>query len=124
GPSSSRSATRSARGTCKTWPTPAPACRRASPDAPFYLALDEAALIEAFEDILAGVRSCQLTLAEPLTDAQAQTCEVYVNGGLIEYGDADGWVIDGGDVELQGASCDALQAQTSSVSMECSCAAL
>lgn len=93
------------------------------PDAPFYLALDPAALQAAFEDILAGVRSCKLSLDTPLTDAEAMGCTVRVNGGEVGYGDADGWVLDAGDVELQGAACDALQSQTSSVAMECPCAA-
>jgi hypothetical protein len=92
------------------------------PDAPFYLALDPAALQAAFEDILAGVRSCKLTLMDPLSDAQAATCSVSVNGAVVPFDGADGWVLDTGDVELQGAACDALQAQTSSVSMECPCA--
>ncbi len=94
------------------------------PNAPFYLALDEQALVDAFADILAGVRSCKLSLMDPLTPEQAQTCEVFVNGNAIAYEDPNGWTLDGSDVELQGAACDALQAQTSSVSMECSCAAL
>ena len=93
------------------------------PDAPFYKALDEQALLDAFADILAGVRSCKLTLMDPLTDAQAMGCSVIVNGEEVPYQGADGWVLDMGDVELQGAACDALQAQTSSVSMECPCAA-
>jgi hypothetical protein len=93
------------------------------PDAPFYLALDPVALQDAFEDILAGVRSCKLSVMDPLTDAQAATCSVIVNGSEVPYQDADGWTLDMGDVELQGAACDALQAQTSSVQMECPCAA-
>lgn len=92
------------------------------PDAPFYLALDPAALQAAFEDILAGVRSCKLSLMDPLTDAQAATCSVFVNGAEVPFEGGDGWVLDAGDVELQGAACDALQIQTSSVSMECPCA--
>ncbi|MFV8751749.1 vWA domain-containing protein [Nannocystaceae bacterium ST9] len=93
------------------------------PDVPFYLALDPAALQAAFEDILAGVRSCKLSLEDPLSDEQAANCSVIVNGDEVPYAGADGWVLDNGDVELQGAACDALQAQTSSVSMECPCAA-
>lgn len=92
------------------------------PDAPYYQALEEQALLDAFADILAGVRSCKLTLMDPLTDAQAATCTVSVNGDVVPYQGADGWALDMGDVELQGAACDALQAQTSSVAMECPCA--
>lgn len=90
-------------------------------DAPFYEADDPDALQAAFEDILAGVRSCKLTLDTPLSDAEAMGCTVTVNGSAIGYGDADGWVLDNGDVELQGGACDALQEQTSSLAMECPC---
>jgi hypothetical protein len=92
------------------------------PDAPFYLALDQAALVSAFEDILAGVRSCQLDLMTPLTAEDAANCSVEVNGELVPLDGPDGWQLnDPTEVELLGAACDALQAGTSSVQMECSC---
>jgi hypothetical protein len=92
------------------------------PDAPYYQALDQAALVEAFEQILAGVRSCQLDLMTPLTAEDAMGCTIEVNGDAIGLDDPNGWQLnDSTEVELLGAACDALQQGTSSVQMECSC---
>jgi hypothetical protein len=92
------------------------------PDAPFYLALDQAALDDAFQDILAGVRSCQLDLDVPLTAEDAATCSVEVNGTVVPLDDPNGWQLNTAtEVELLGSACDALQTGTSSVQMECSC---
>jgi hypothetical protein len=92
------------------------------PDAQFYLALDQAALVDAFGDILAGVRSCQLDLDAPLTDADAASCSVEVNGTVVPLGDPNGWQLNAPtEVELLGTACDALQTGTSSVQMECAC---
>lgn len=92
------------------------------PDAAYYQALDQAALIDAFEQILAGVRSCQLDLMTPLTAEDAMGCTVEVNGNAVGLDDPNGWQLNGSnEVELLGAACDALQQGTSSVQMECSC---
>jgi hypothetical protein len=93
------------------------------PDAPYYQALDEAALLDAFQQILAGVRSCELDLMTPLSAQQAMGCTVEVNGNAIGFNDPNGWQLNpGGDqLELLGSACDALQGGTSSVQMECSC---
>jgi hypothetical protein len=92
------------------------------PDAPFYLALDQAALVQAFGDILAGVRSCQLDLDTALTPEDAATCSVEVNGMVVPLGDPNGWQLNNpNEVELLGTACDALQTGTSSVQMECAC---
>jgi hypothetical protein len=92
------------------------------PNAPFYLALDQAALVDAFSDILAGVRSCQLDLDSALTDADAANCSVEVNGTIVPLGDPNGWQLNNpNEVELLGTACDALQTGTSSVQMECAC---
>ncbi|NVB38665.1 VWA domain-containing protein [Pseudenhygromyxa sp. WMMC2535] len=92
-------------------------------DAPFYQALDEAALISAFEEIVAGVRTCRLDLDASLSAEQAADCTVRVNGDEVGLDDADGWQVSGTqEIELLGAACDALQQDTSSVRMECACA--
>jgi hypothetical protein len=92
------------------------------PNAAFYLALNQAGLAEAFEDILAGVRSCQLDLDTPLTDEDAASCSVEVNGAIVPLGDPNGWQLNNpNEVELLGSACDALQTGTSSVQMACTC---
>jgi len=92
------------------------------PDAPYYQALDQAALLDAFNQILAGVRSCQLDLMTPLTAEDAMGCTVEVNGSVVGFDDPNGWQLNGSnEIELLGSACDALQQGTSSVQMECSC---
>jgi hypothetical protein len=92
-------------------------------DAEYYQALDQAALVDAFDDILAGVRSCELDLMSPIDDEIAMGCTVEVNGEIVGYGDANGWELNSStEVELLGSACDALQQGTSSVQMECACA--
>lgn len=92
------------------------------PNAPYYQALDQTALVDAFGQILAGVRSCQLDLMTPLTAEDAMGCTVEVNGDAIGLDDPNGWQLnDSNEIELLGAACDALQQGTSSVQMECSC---
>lgn len=92
------------------------------PDAEFYQALDQAALGTAFEQILAGVRSCQLDLDNPLTPEDAANCTLLINGDPVGLDDPNGWALnDPNEVELLGSACDTLQTGTSSVQMECTC---
>jgi hypothetical protein len=92
------------------------------PDAPYYQALDQAALGQAFDQILASVRSCQLDLMSPLSDADAANCILEVNGDPVGLDDPNGWQLnDPTELELVGAACDALQQGTSSVQMTCAC---
>ncbi|PRP96428.1 vWA domain-containing protein [Enhygromyxa salina] len=93
------------------------------PDAEFYQALDQAALVTAFDQILASVRSCQLDLDTPLTAEDAENCTVVINGNPVGLDDPNGWSLnDPTEVELLGSACDTLQDGTSSVQMECICA--
>ena len=92
------------------------------PDATYYEALNQGALVDAFNSILAGVRSCRLDLMTPLTDEEAANCTLEVNGNVVDLGDANGWQLNNSmEVELLGTACDTLQGGTSSVQMECSC---
>ena len=92
------------------------------PNAEYYQALDQAALVTAFEQILAGVRSCQLDLDSPLTAEDAANCSLVINGDEVGLDDPNGWMLnDPTEVELLGTACEMLQAGTSSVQMECSC---
>jgi hypothetical protein len=92
------------------------------PNAAFYQALNQAELLTAFQDILAGVRTCQLDLDTPLDMADAPNCTVEVNGQAVPLDDPNGWQLnDAQEIELLGSSCEALQMGTSSVQMSCSC---
>jgi hypothetical protein len=92
------------------------------PDAEFYLALDQAALVTAFDEILASVRSCQLDLDTPLTAEDAANCTLQINGEPVGLDDPNGWMLnDPTEVELLGSACDTLQTGAASVQMDCSC---
>ncbi|KIG16060.1 hypothetical protein DB30_04932 [Enhygromyxa salina] len=93
------------------------------PDAEFYKSLDPDALATAFDQILASVRSCRLDLDNPLTAEDTANCTLLVNGDPVGLDDPNGWALtDPTEVELLGSACDTLQAGTSSVQMECTCA--
>lgn len=67
-----------------------------------YRANDEAALVEAFDDILSGARECRFTLDGTVTDPTGGT--VTLNGVELEY--LTDWTILGGrTLELLGAAC-------------------
>ena len=93
------------------------------PNATYYEALDQAALVTAFDEILSGVRSCQLDLDNPLTAEDAANCVLVVNGDPVALDDPNGWALnDPSELELLGTSCDTLQSGAASVQMECICA--
>jgi hypothetical protein len=95
------------------------------PDAPFWQALDQAALQGAFQDILDAPRPCKFALDMPLDPAQAGTCTVEVNGTAVPLDPVDGW--DPGDathIDLHGAACDSIQMGTVDISMQCDCDAV
>ena len=92
------------------------------PDATFYQALDEQSLVDAFEDIVAGVRECKLDLDMPLTTELAPSCTVTVNDQPVPYDDPNGWQLDGQlAIELTGAACLQIQEGVVSIEMTCSC---
>lgn len=92
------------------------------PDAPFYVANDTDSLLAAFEAIVAGLRPCEFTLADPLPAALAPSCGVTVNDSSFPYDDPNGWSVpDEMTLVLQGSACDAIQEGVVSIHLECSC---
>jgi hypothetical protein len=92
------------------------------PDAPFYVALNQAELVAAFEEIITGIRSCRIDLPSPLTPDLAPSCTVQINTDVSVYDDPDGWRLDGQDaIELQGQSCAAIQDGAVVILMTCTC---
>jgi hypothetical protein len=92
------------------------------PDAPFYQALDQQALIDAFDAIINGLRECKFDLDKPLTTDQALLCELTINDVLIPYDDPDGWSLDGDmSIVLTGSACQAIQEGMVVVKMTCAC---
>ncbi len=95
------------------------------PDAPFYVPSDQAAMVAAFEEIINGVRSCVLTLDTAILPGQADQGTVTVNGMEIPFDDDDGWRVNSPtEIELLGASCEAIQAGDVEVTVEFTCQAI
>jgi hypothetical protein len=71
----------------------------------FYVATDPDELVAAFEQIIGGVRSCQLTLDGAVRDSDAEDGVVELNGTPLEYG-TDWTLVDPSTMELLGDACD------------------
>jgi hypothetical protein len=95
------------------------------PDATYYQALDQQSLIDAFSDIIAGVRECTIDLDSPLPQEAIPLCEVTINGEPVPYDDPNGWELQGDQqVELLGEACDSIQDGAITIEMNCDCEAL
>ncbi len=92
------------------------------PPAEFWVANDTAALVAAFDEIVAGVRPCDFELAAPLMEELAPSCEVTVNGSVVDYQGADGWTLaDQDTLELVGTACEAIQTGVAFIELTCAC---
>lgn len=86
-----------------------------------YLATTTAALEQAFDDIIRGVRSCQLDLDGNLDPARAGEGTVLLDGSMLAY-ETDWIVVDSNTIELIGSACDAFLTESSvSVTAEFPC---
>ncbi len=95
------------------------------PDAPFYQALDQQSLTDAFQAIIDRSRSCKLTLTKQIEIDAAPACVVAINGEAVPFDQADGWKInDPGEIELVGGACDSIQDGEVNIDMKCECDAL
>jgi hypothetical protein len=94
-------------------------------NAPFYQPQNKADLIDAFNTIIDGQRSCILTLDGEVDPDRAHEGEVYLDGELIGFNDPDGWKLNGpSEVELTGASCDAIKSGAHEVTGHFPCGAV
>ncbi len=90
--------------------------------APFYQALDQAALVKAFNDIIYGVRPCSFKLDGTVDSAEAGKGSVILDSNALGYQDPDGWDLKAPDeVELHGAACDAIKTGDHSLSITFPC---
>lgn len=92
------------------------------PDAPYWIANDTDALVDAFDDIVDGLRACDFALADPLDAALAPACQVTINDEPVPFEDADGWSLpDTQTLLLQGGACTRIQEGTVSIRLRCPC---
>jgi hypothetical protein len=95
------------------------------PAAEAYTALDTQGLVRAFDEIIGSVRTCDFTLQGTVEADDAARGTVLLDGTALVFGDPNGWVMPNeSTVRLQGAACDAVQADASGVSMSFPCDAI
>ncbi|HXS17912.1 MAG TPA: hypothetical protein VN764_12020 [Polyangiaceae bacterium] len=68
------------------------------------------ALVDAFESIIDGVRSCVVDLDGEIAEGKEDTGTITLDGVPLEYNGADGWKVNSPtQIELVGASCEAIK---------------
>jgi hypothetical protein len=78
------------------------------PNIPYYLANNAQQLKQAFDTIIAGVISCDLSLTSSIDASQAMSGTVVVNGMTLTYG-TDWILVNGNVIRVLGAACTALK---------------
>lgn len=92
------------------------------PSAEAYTALDTAALVNAFNQIIGSVRTCDFTLAGTVKAGSASLGTVVLDGAPLVFGSADGWEMpDESTVRLLGQACETVQEDASAISMTFPC---
>ncbi len=80
----------------------------ADPGAPLYVALEPAELVDAFDAIIGGVRTCTFTLDGSVTEG-GEGGTVTLDGDELEWG-TDWHLLDDHTLELLGDACEAVMA--------------
>lgn len=94
-------------------------------DAEAYTALDTTALVDAFNQIIGSVRTCDFTLQGRVEPDDAARGTVTLDGQSLTFGDANGWEMpDETTVRLLGSACETVQADASGISMRFPCDAI
>src|SRR5678815_5732840 len=81
------------------------------PNAPYYLANTATQLKDAFDTIIKGVISCDLSLTSSIDPAQAMTGTLVINGQTLIYG--TDWILVGNNtIRILGNACTSLKTAT------------
>jgi hypothetical protein len=92
------------------------------PSAEAYTALNTAALVSAFSEIIGSVRTCDFTLAGTVKAGSAGLGTVVLDGAPLVFGSADGWEMPNeSTVRLLGQACETVQEDASGISMTFPC---
>jgi hypothetical protein len=79
-------------------------------NAKYYQPTDQQALIDAFNEIINGVRTCVFTLNGKVEPMYADQGNVVLDGEKLGYNDPNGWKLNNeSELEIVGASCDKIQ---------------
>ena len=80
------------------------------------------ALIDAFETIIDGVRSCVIELDGKIATGEEDSGTVTLNGEELELDGPDGWVVNSpSEIELVGAACDAIKSGDHDIDVKFPC---
>jgi hypothetical protein len=82
------------------------------PDAPFFVANSPQQLSDAFNQIIGGVLSCELTITGTVDQAQAAAGTVTLDGQPLQFG-VDWELVNGNTIRLLGQACTNLKSSTS-----------
>ncbi|HEY0254327.1 MAG TPA: vWA domain-containing protein [Kofleriaceae bacterium] len=84
-------------------------------NAPYYLANNPQSLVDAFNQIISGAISCDLTINMPVDPASAPGATVTLDGTNLTYG--TDWSLDADNmtIHILGASCTALKTTPNAV---------
>lgn len=80
-------------------------------NAPYYIANDAASLAAAFQQIINGVISCDLSINGTIDEGQAMNGTVTLNGMTLMYG-TDWQLVNGNIIRLVGNACTTLKNST------------
>lgn len=95
------------------------------PDSPFWKANNKAGLIDAFNTIIEGVRSCVFDLNGTVSEEAKNDGKVSLDGMLLSQDDADGWrLASPTQVELTGAACDAIKSGDHDIKISFPCGSI
>ncbi len=78
------------------------------PDAPFFVANSPQQLSDAFNQIIGGVLSCELTINGTVDEQQAAAGTVILNGMMLQFG-VDWELVNGSTIRLLGQACTDLK---------------
>lgn len=78
------------------------------PNVKYYPANDAAQLKAAFDSIIKGVISCDLSLTSSIDPAEAMSGTIVINGQTLTYG-TDWTLVNGNVIRILGASCTSLK---------------
>ena len=94
-------------------------------NSPYYPAGNQQALVDAFNEIINGVRSCVLTLNGAVDPAKAGEGKVFVDGSLVPFNDPNGWKLNSPtEIELVGIACETIQTGEHTVTATFPCGAV
>ncbi len=90
-----------------------------------YTALETGQLVDAFNEIIGSVRTCDFTLQGTVEPRNASRGTVAVDGQALEFEDPNGWEMPSNNtVRLLGQACERVQGDAAGVAMSFPCDAI